>query len=589
MRLLLLGLSVLSAHPRSGASMGVTVPATGSRAERHLGADERGIPMVCGTEAGSEARSWVAAAESSLPPFTRVWECIPCVIRNNGLDTFRLEVSTGGAVDSVVLPVPVTLLSASGQGRILLRDDGLGEDRVGGDQVYTSERLRSNPAWPMAPFLFHDTNSPAGLAWLDAGDVEIQELDGTTNRFLVPPALGLLNASLPLVQPVILSSNVLASDHLINVRTAERHTQMRLRVYWSDLGSLTREIYRVLPDAWDFFVLFSTDRLEMLPRTVSGNYYAGMHFKVQVNYTGTGQGLLNNCAAYGSSNRLLSVNLLDTAGRGGYSANVTHELLHQWAAYLNSSLGLTDGTRHYHMRSSVGSLLGGHLWRSNDLGGFTLICEEGRNGATHAAPLDKYLMGLIEGSAVPTLRKYPESWMPPLLLCNTNLTVFERTVTMANIQALHGVRAPGPAGAQRRFALAFVTETHQRHFNPVEMTFYEILAAHYTRPVPPAQPAPYIGQNWASMDRFFGEGTTWTSEVLPLVRPRNLALRRAPDDSSILTAEGCPGANYRLWASPDLAQWTALASQAADTNGALMFVDPETLRDGQRFYRLVTP
>jgi hypothetical protein len=283
------------------------------------------------------------------------------------------------------------------------------------------------------------------------------------------------------------------------------------------------------------------------------------------------------------------VNLLDTAGRGGYSANVTHELLHQWAAYLNSSLGLTDGTRHYHMRSSVGSLLGGHLWRSNDLGGFTLICEEGRNGATHAAPLDKYLMGLIEGSAVPTLRKYPESWMPPLLLCNTNLTVFERTVTMANIQALHGVRAPGPAGAQRRFALAFVTETHQRHFNPVEMTFYEILAAHYTRPVPPAQPAPYIGQNWASMDRFFGEGTTWTSEVLPLVRPRNLALRRAPDDSSILTAEGCPGANYRLWASPDLAQWTALASQAADTNGALMFVDPETLRDGQRFYRLVTP
>jgi hypothetical protein len=52
------------------------------------------------------------------------------------------------------------------------------------------------------------------------------------------------------------------------------------------------------------------------------------------------------------------------------------------------------------------------------------------------------------------------------------------------------------------------------------MTYYEILAAHYTKPIPAGAPDPHIGHNWAPITRFFGEGTTWTSAIpVPLPTP----------------------------------------------------------------------
>ncbi len=49
--------------------------------------------------------------------------------------------------------------------------------------------------------------------------------------------------------------------------------------------------------------------------------------------------------------------------------------------------------------------------------------------------------------------------------------------------------------------------------NPTELTYYDILAEHYTKPIPPAEPIPYVGANWPSVDRFFEEGTTWTTAI----------------------------------------------------------------------------
>ena len=49
--------------------------------------------------------------------------------------------------------------------------------------------------------------------------------------------------------------------------------------------------------------------------------------------------------------------------------------------------------------------------------------------------------------------------------------------------------------------------------NATEFTFYEILAQHYTKPIRPCDPDPYVGFNWVSIARYFGEGTTWSSRV----------------------------------------------------------------------------
>ena len=61
--------------------------------------------------------------------------------------------------------------------------------------------------------------------------------------------------------------------------------------------------------------------------------------------------------------------------------------------------------------------------------------------------------------------------------------------------------------------LAFVAESHDRLLDPTEMTFYEILADHYTRTVPAGDPDPYMGFDWPPVTRFFDEGTTWRSGI----------------------------------------------------------------------------
>jgi hypothetical protein len=246
-----------------------------------------------------------------------------------------------------------------------------------------------------------------------------------------------------------------------------------------------------------------------------------------VDYTGAGQPLFDTSASFGSSGRLLGVNVLDAYDRGIVSNNATHEIVHQWGAFLDFALGLNSDFAHYNARSSVGSLVGGFLWTDNQDGTFTVQCNEGRNGATHAPPLDQYLMGLIDGSAVPTQRVYSDAIVHKCIT-GEPVTAGEivATVTIPDIQNVEGVRIPGPASARRRFAIAFVAETHGRLFNPTELTYYEILARHYTTSVAPLDPDPHLGFNWAPVTRFFGEGTTWQSEVLPA--PEIPALSLAP-------------------------------------------------------------
>jgi cysteine-rich repeat protein len=244
--------------------------------------------------------------------------------------------------------------------------------------------------------------------------------------------------------------------------------------------------------------------------------------------------VFDDTARYGSAGRLLGVNALDTYDRGLLGNVVTHELLHQWVAYITPAFGLSDGI-HFMARSSVASLVGGFRWIEQPGGGFVLDCGEGRSGAHHAAPLDRYMMGLIDAAAVPPLHVSTGSQYA----CGAPIDGIPLTITTADIQAVHGVRSPGPAEARRAFALAFVAESHARRLDADEMTFYETLAAHYTAPIPPDQPDPYHGSGqWASVTRFFGEGTTWRSDVTTCGN-RTVEGDEECDDGNTAPGDGC--------------------------------------------------
>jgi len=479
-----------------------------------LGPDSVGIPIVSGSANDVEPTSTPALQAKSvgLPSGTRGWETIPNVIRNDGLESFRVEVDTNGPVAKVKLEGISHLLTPPEPSPIELLDDGLGADRVAGDNVFTSGPFRFDTSKTMPLFYLHDPTSPSGLFTDNIGVMTIEELDGTTSSFLKGPSFAVLDSDIQETTTVTLSSDVVISPHLINIRSNTHETQSNLRLLGGSLANLTNPIYGVLPDEFDFFMLFSTNKIELLPRTASSNFNAGVHSSVQVNYTGTGLELRDSTTTFGSDGRLLGINVLDAYDRGILSQNATHELVHQWAAHISPSLGLSDGV-HYDGRSNVGSLVGGFQWIDDGDGNFTINCDEGRNGAHSAPPLDKYLMGLIDGSGVPTLHTYSGTSLGPLPKCSAGEPVLGEeiveTVTITDIQSIHGVRTPGPVSAQRDFHIAFVAESHDRWLNATEMTFYEILAEHYTKEVLVGDPDPYVGiSNWVPITRFFSEGTT---------------------------------------------------------------------------------
>lgn len=481
--------------------------------------DQDGIPLLCGYTCDIEPATMAGEFTKldALPSQTRGWETIPNVIRTDGLETFRLEVNVNGPVNNVTLDASFYYyLIPPATSPVSLRDDGLGQDRIAGDYIFTAGPFRFDTSRTLPDFYGNDPASPEGLYITDVGGIVVEELDNSTTRFLVKPDIGLLRSDITPTPMYVLSPDIVVSPHLINIRTTTHQTQKYLRSLSSSMRNLTIPIYEVLPDRYDFFLFFSTNKIEHLPRTAGKNFVTGNHWSSKKDYTGTGSSMFNNASFYGSAGRLLGINSLDAFSRGIKTRNATHEIMHQWSSFTSISLGLSDGTGHYKGNSNAASLVGGFQWIDNGDTTFTVNCDQGRNGGNYAPPLDKYMMGLIDASDVPTHYVCTSSTSSKCI-SGEPVTQSEigTTVTITDIINQHGLRSPGPDQAQYAFNLAFVAETHDRFLNETEMTFYEILAAHYTKEVPPSEPEPYIGEAWPPMTRYFGESTRWCSRILP--------------------------------------------------------------------------
>jgi hypothetical protein len=192
------------------------------------------------------------------------------------------------------------------------------------------------------------------------------------------------------------------------------------------------------------------------------------------------------------------------------------------------------------------------------------------------------MMGLIWGSNVPPL--YVDSNGPRCYAIVSNWS----TVTISNIQAIHGVRTPTPAAAQKQFSLCFAVETFGRFLTPEEMTYFEILASHYTKPIAPGEPSPPMG-DWNSIANYFGEGSKWTSDVLGIIRPTIGSIEKITNGNARVLGTGYPGKSYSLLNSTNFQIWNTVTNKIADTNGAFTLVDGSKTSNTPRFYRVATP
>lgn len=453
---------------------------------------------------------------ASLPPGTRSWESTPGVIRNDGIESFRVEVNTNGSVREVRIDAASFYLIEPSSN--ILRDDGLEGDKVAGDGIYTSGEFKFDTSKTLPPHYLHDTNSPPGIFETNFGPVIIEEIDGTETQFLLQPSVGILSKDIPATKIKPFSEDLVASPNLINIRSSQLDTQKNLRQLDGDLRNITSKIYESLPDSFDFLVLYSANKIERSPQNSRENFISQTRRTAQRKAIGTGYlSPFNSSNYYGSSGRLLSINILDTYRRGIQTQNVIRGILHQWSAYITPSLGITTGSS-YSSRSSVGSLLGSRYWNDLGNGNFEIDCSYNSKKYTTASPLDKYLMGLIDGSLVPEMYAYSNELETPNLKCLKGENIIYpdeivSTVTIEDIQNLYGTRFPGPENAQRQFNVGFIIESHGRFLTDTEMTYYQILSEYFSRSIPDDTPLPSILFSWVPVEGYFGEGTTWNTKI----------------------------------------------------------------------------
>jgi hypothetical protein len=554
--------------------------------EAVIGVDRAGVPMVCRTRLEQSSLPTEMGTSSALPASMRCWELIPNVIRNDGIDSLRLEIDVNGPVTKVTWDQFTDyLVSESGSINLTLRDDGLAGDRLANDRIFTSERLRYRTGNPMDPYQGRSTNSPPGLFIAWAGQLHIYETNGPVTSFLITPILSVLNTNIPVREVVMLASNAQASAHFLNLITTNRDAQMLVRGP-SNPRNLSRQVYSVMPDAFDFLSFFTTDHIEYTPQDTYANYASGCHFRARMNYSGTGVNQFNDSLSYGSTNRLLGLNAFDTSGRGtGASDNAGHEFTHQWASYTQPGLGLSTGDGHYRSAAGLYSLLGGFKLMQYTNGTAWRDCTGEGSGPTEAPALDKYMMGLMDASAVPPIYLGTNYSVP----CYPFPTVITGQVTIAQIIASHGPRTPDTNNAQRVFNIGFVAGSHQRLLNATEMTYYDIMAEWFTRTLPPAAPNPGLDEGWVPITRYFGEGTTWSSDMLTLIRPQITGIERLSNGIVHISGSGYPGRSYRLSGTTNLQNWIQLTNTVATGNGTLVLQDTSQPRPSIRYYRLATP
>jgi hypothetical protein len=412
------------------------------------------------------------------------------------------------AVQSVRLTNPFIFVEGTD---LNLYDDGTHGDATPGDHTYTSAALSLRPGLSARRF-GGDPRAPEGVVFVEL-TTEVLETDGATSGFLVMPSIGVLSPDIPLREVRSLGSSVQASDHFFNVRNDDTSVQTPLRGWGGDLSAVTRRFYSQFGDDYDFFMLWSIDKLEAINPTTRDNFTAGRYVGVRHEHTGNALSPFDQTASYGSQGRLLGVALIDQGHRGMYGGNLAHELTHQWSAFTLGSLGLQDDSAHWASRSSTGSIVGGFQWLDNGDGTFTVNAEVGRNAVYEMAPLDRYFAGFIGPDDVPpVLVALPGTPLQDGYVVSPE--EIERRVSVADIIAVHGPREPGPATSRKSFRVAVGTISNGRLLTAEEMTLYDILAEAAFRPLEPDEPLPLLDFGWPTLSGYFGPGTELRGELV---------------------------------------------------------------------------
>jgi hypothetical protein len=163
---------------------------------------------------------------------------------------------------------------------------------------------------------------------------------------------------------------------------------------------------------------------------------------------------------------------------------MVHEVLHQWAAYLDPSFGFLDG--HWGAAGAFG-VLGGFdpatLVDNMDGTYSTATFSPVGNDwlTTRLSDIELYTMGLVDAAAVEPMTVFQDFSILDDDFVTAVIEGTPTTVTIEDIVALHGPRVPDVASSQRDFVMTFAV-CSERPLTVPELSWFEAAAEVFGRP-----------------------------------------------------------------------------------------------------------
>lgn len=437
---------------------------------------------------------FAARADEALPPgvaWTRVRPTVLWCGDRSSVATVEAHVEALDDVAAVRIVGPNDAFD--------LYDDGTRGDVFPGDGVYTAGDVR-----PYCNRGFSLKYGKTLETWY--GTLEITLNDGRTLIDTNWVRIGLINPRLRQVFDVAFYGDGLSAtahaffieDLGLDVFDGYPLSSVPLE---HSLRAATQQLYRFLPDAFDFVIVMPGMPIYEPERFTETN---SATVRVSNAVEGIGLPVFDRSEAFGSSGRLQSVILQSF----GSIESVDYELANRWGALLGSSLGLVEETENgatvWNPLSDVGGQLAGYY--VSVLGEIGRFADNGDGSWRFVpfgvnepyAPLELYAMGLLGEDEVPAIHILHE----PNLADPDHVTATSvETITIEEIVAEQGgPRRPGVERAQKDFQAALIV-VQDDTFTDAEYAYYSFLAFQLTSPNPPVEFDFYAPFHWATGGR----------------------------------------------------------------------------------------
>ena len=365
------------------------------------------------------------------------------------------------------------LVGATGESyTAMMNDDGIDGDEVSGDGKWTVS-LPVSLTEP-ATLRIHDGKADFVTFVVEAVDTAGDVIPNYTTLVTDKISVGIVDRSEHVGVTLTSNPRVTATDAMVSVVDPSITS-----VLLGDMDRVTRIVYSLYPDVFDFIVISRADE--------TGEETGGTFALVQNDVLGINRGTIwNSFGNYGSSGKLQFVLSIQ---RVGVCIGCLRLLAHRFGAFLNRDIlnlskpgfgddGFGKGIG-WAVSDHKGQLNAGPDLADNDNGGYVArkINDLGTYFHLDYSPLELYLFGLAESSEVFPMRFVTD---PSVDTSEGSLIAENQTriVTIDDIVAVYGLRTPTPATSQKSFRTLFV-KVSDRPLTDAEYTLSSVVARYY--------------------------------------------------------------------------------------------------------------